>query len=73
MAGLLIRMRLAMLRHQAGGWWGWKTWVGLGLALVVLANVPADSADAGNDRPTRPQDPGSRFAHGSHGHGSLGS
>lgn len=47
MAGLLIRMRLAMLRHQAGGWWGWKTWVGLGLALVVLANVPADSADAG--------------------------
>lgn len=45
MAGHLIRLKLAMLRHQPGGWWTWKSWVGLLLALwslAVLVSAPAE-------------------------------
>jgi len=42
---VLIAMKRAMLRHSPGGLWGWKTWVGLALALGTLAA----GLDAGRD------------------------
>ena len=45
MVETMIRMKLATLRHTPGGFWGWRTYVGLALAMGTAAIGLSGAAD----------------------------